>query len=208
MLKTTNQNTKYWTERKINWQKSYSDTWNHPHRGLITWMLKSIPFVSLWEVGCGSGANLIRITKDLPGKQLGGSDVNADAIALAQQTFNQGLFHVESGEDLMMSDKSVDIMLTDMALIYVDPLKIDKYLKEIRRVGRNYAIIVEFHSSNFWKRQLARLRGYHVYDYRKRLEKLGFYDIMVQHIPEALWPGTDYNTEFRSVITAKIPQNV
>jgi ubiquinone/menaquinone biosynthesis C-methylase UbiE len=175
---------------------------------LISFMLRGISFVSLWEIGVGGGANLVRITKDLPGKQLGGSDVNADAIELCKQTFNGGLFHVERGDSLMMSDKSVDVILTDMALIYVDPLKINKYLREIRRVGRNYAIIVEFHSKYFWKRQLARLKGYHVYNYRKRLEKLGFYDIMVQHIPESLWPGTDYNTEFRSIITAKIPQLV
>lgn len=205
MIKTTTQQTKYWKGRKIDWNQAYLSTWDHPHRKLISWMLSSIPFISLWEIGCGPGANLIRITKDLPGKQLGGSDVNADAIKLARETFSNGLFHVEAGNDLMMSDKSVDVVLTDMALIYVDPLQITSYLKEIRRVGRSYAIIVEFHSKNFWKRQLARLRGYHVYDYRKRLEKLGFYDIMVQHIPEPMWPGTDHNTEFRSIITAKIP---
>jgi ubiquinone/menaquinone biosynthesis C-methylase UbiE len=207
-FKLTNKHTKYWKERKIDWQTSYSDTWNHPHRSLITFILKSIPFVSLWEVGCGSGPNLIRITRELPNKQLGGSDVNEDAINLARETFKGGLFHVEPGNDLMMSDKSCDVMLTDMALIYVDPLQINSYLRELKRVGREYVVLCEFHSTSWWKRQVARWGGYHVYDYRKRLEKLGFFDIMVQHIPEQYWPGTDNNTEFRTIITARIPKRI
>lgn len=205
MLTSTNKHTKYWKDRKINWQESYQSTWDHPHRSLIVWMIKSIPFISLWEVGCGGGANLIKITNELKGKQLGGSDINEDAIKLCRETFKGGLFHVESGDNLMMSDKSVDIILSDMCLIYVDPIKIDKYLNEFKRVARNYIVLCEFHSNSWWKRQRARLGGYHIYDYKKRLQKLGYYDIMVQHIPEQYWPGTDKNTEFRSIITAKLP---
>lgn len=204
MLTSTNKHTEYWKNRKIDWEQAYQSTWDHPHRSIIVWMLRSIPFVSLWEVGCGAGANLIKITKELKGKQLGGSDVSADAIAVCRKTFVGGLFHVESGDNMMMSDKSVDVILSDMCLIYVDPLNINEYLKEFRRVGRNHIVLCEFHSKSWWKRQIARLGGYHVYDYQKRLEKLGYYDIMVQHIPEQFWPGTDKNTEFRSIITAKI----
>lgn len=208
MIKSTSKHSNFWKNRKINWAEAYLDTWNHPHRGLVTFMLRSIPFFSLWEVGCGPGPNLLRIIKDLPGKQLGGSDVSEDAILLARETFPNGLFHVEPGNNMMMSDKSVDVVLTDMALIYVDPLQIDSYIKEIKRIAREYVLIVEFHSPNLWKRWKARLGGYHVYDYRKLLEKHGFYDILVQHIPEEYWPGTDNNTEFRSIILAKVPKRV
>jgi ubiquinone/menaquinone biosynthesis C-methylase UbiE len=204
MLRSTNHQTKYWQNRKIDWKEAYQSTVNHPHRKLISSILRTIPFTSLWEVGCGGGANLVRITLDLKGKQLGGSDVNADAIALCNETFKGGLFHVESGDNLMMSDKSVDVILSDMCLIYVDPLKIDAYLKEFKRVGRSYIVLCEFHSKSWWKRQLARLGGYHIYDYQKRLEKLGYFNIQVQHIPTELWPGTDKNTEFRSIITARV----
>ena len=205
MLKTTKQHLNYWKNRRINWAESYQSTWNHPHRGLLVYMIKNLPFVSLWEVGCGGGANLIRIVKELPDKQVGGSDINADAIDLCRKTFKNGLFHVEQGNDMMMSDKSVDIILSDMTLIYVDPLNIDSYLKEFKRVGRQFIILCEFHSPSWWKRMKARLGGYHVYHYKRRLENLGFYDVMCQHIPEAYWPGTDNNTEFRTIITARIP---
>lgn len=204
MLKSTHKHTKYWAERKIDWREAYQSTWNHPHRSLLVWMIKTIPFISLWEVGCGGGANLIKFTKELPGKQLGGSDVSEDAIQLCRETFKGGLFHVEAGNDMMMSDKSVDIVLSDMCLIYVDPTQITSYLKEFKRVGRNYVVLCEFHSTSWWKRLKARFGGYHVYNYQKRLEALGFYDIQCQHIPEAYWPGADNNTEFRTIITAKI----
>lgn len=205
MLKSTKQHSKYWKERKIDWIKSYTNTWNHPHRNLIVWMLKSIPFYSLWEVGCGAGANLVKIVKEMPGLQLGGSDISEDAIKVCRETFKGGLFHVESGDNLMMSDKSVDVILTDMCLIYVGPFKIQSYLREFKRVGRSTVVLVEFHSSSFWKRLKARLGGYHVYDYKKLLDKAGYYDIMVQQIPPEMWPGTDNNTEFRHIITARIP---
>jgi ubiquinone/menaquinone biosynthesis C-methylase UbiE len=204
MLRTTKHQTKYWKERKIDWKQAYQSTVDHPHRKLISAMLRSIPFVSLWEVGVGGGANLIRVIKDMPNKQLGGSDVSEEAVALCKETFKNGLFHVESGDNLMMSDKSVDVILSDMCLIYVDPLKIDDYLREFKRVTRNYVVICEFHSKSWWKRQWARLQGYHVYDYQRRMEKLGYFNIQVQHIPEELWPGTDKNTEFRSLITARV----
>lgn len=204
MLKNTKHQTNYWKQRKIDWKESYQSTVNHPHRKLISMMLGSIPFTSLWEVGVGGGANLIKIVQDYKGKQLGGSDVNADAVALCQETFQNGLFRVEAGDNLLMSDKSVDIILSDMCLIYVDPLKIDDYLKEFKRVARNYIVLCEFDSRSFWQRQKARFTsGYHVYDYQRRLEKLGYFNIQVQKIPVELWPGTDNNTEFRSIITAR-----
>lgn len=204
MLKSTKQHSKYWKERKIDWKQAYLSTWDHPHRNLIVWMLKSIPFYSLWEVGCGAGANLVRIIKEMPNVQLGGSDISEDAINVCRETFKGGLFHTESGDNLLMSDKSVDVMLTDMCLIYVDPLRIRDYLREFKRVGRIAVVMVEFHSPSFWKRFKARLGGYHVYNYRKLLEEEGFYEVMIQKIPNELWPGTDNNTEFRYIITAKI----
>ncbi len=207
-IKTTKQHSKYWKDRKIDWKTSYFDTFSHPHRALLVQVLKSIPFYSLWEVGVGGGANIMRFVQEIPNRQYGGSDVSEDAVKFCLETFKGGLFHVESAEDMMMSDKSVDVVLSDMCMIYFDPLKIDKALQEIKRVGRTYAIFCEFHSNSWIKRQWARLGGYHVYDYRKRLEKLGYYDVNVFPLSEADWPGADHNTEFRSIITAKIPNRI
>src|SRR3990167_8142383 len=131
-FRSTNHHKKYWRYRKINWKNSYSSTWNHPHRALISAVLKGFNWLSLIEVGCGSGANLINIVKVFPGRQVGGVDVNPDAIAEAQKSFNGGFFKVCSGDDIMMSDDSTDAVLSDMCLIYVGPGQIEKYLNEIK----------------------------------------------------------------------------
>src|SRR6266567_3153166 len=126
-MKSTTGHKQYWRDRKIDWDKHYSATWNHPHRQLICWALESFRWVSLWEVGCGSGPNLIRILKEgFQGRQLGGSDINADAIALATSTFKGGKFHVEASDDMLLSDQAVDVMLSDAHLIYIGPFQIRK----------------------------------------------------------------------------------
>lgn len=202
-MKTTETNKTYWRQRKIDWKKHYLDTWNHPHRQLIVDILKITNFGSLWEVGCGSGPNILRIVKEMPTKQLGGSDINADAIKLAKETFTGGMFNVESGDNMMMSDSSTDIILSDMVLIYVGAMSIKKYLKEFKRVARQRVILVEFHSESLLERIVARFKGYNVYNYKTLLEKLGFYDIIIYKIPEHYW-GKDDNSKFRSLIIAKI----
>jgi len=208
-MKTTKQHSNYWINRKIDWEKDYFDTWTHPHRGLIVHMLKGMPGGNVWEVGVGGGANIYRIINDIPTFKsefrVGGSDINPEAIEFCRKKFGGGQWHCESGDNMMMSDHSVDILLTDMTLIYVDPLKIDSYLREFKRILRpnGYVLLVEFDSKSWWKRQVARWGGYHVYNYQKRLEKLGFYSIMVQKIPPQYWEA-DNNTEFRSIITAKV----
>ena len=203
---STKTHTKIWQTRKIDWNKEYMSTIDHPHRGLITWALKDSPFQSLWEVGVGPGANIARIVKDItiPTKRtimLGGSDVNADAIELAKNSFKGGLFYVERGDEMIMSDKSVDIILTDMTLIYVGPWKIRKYLKEFKRIARLQIIFVEFDSNKFWVRLKERVTGYHAHNYRKLLEKEGYSFIQVQKIPEKYYPGEEPRP--RALITAK-----
>ena len=155
-------------------------------------------------IGAGAGANLRRIIEEIPGRQLGGSDVNEEAVKFMEKTFVGGMFHVESGDDILMSDKSIDIVLSDMVLIYVSPLKIREYLKEMKRVTRNNIILCEFHSESLWKRIMAYLKtGYFVHDYKKLLRKAGFYEVYTQHIPKEYWDA-DNNSEFRTIIMASV----
>lgn len=210
---TTKNRKKYWTDRKIDWKHSYLDgvdevtgepIWNHPHREIIVSALRSFNWVSLWEVGCGPGGNLVKITKSFQGKQLGGSDVNEDAIEVAKQTFTGGKFNVESAEDLLLSDKAVDVMLSDATLIYIGPGKIKSTIKELVRVTRNAIVLCEFHSTNPFARLWLRLKtGYNAYDYEKLLEEAGCYDIQKVKIPERMWPGFPWNI-WGYVLVAKV----
>lgn len=189
-LKTTKSQTKYWTDRKINWKESYFDTWNHPHRFVLTALLRTFNWTSLMEVGVGGGANLANILKHTKGKQLGGIDVNEDAIEFCQKTFRGGVFKKGNTEDLPFSDKSVDVILSDMTYIYVGPIAIHKHIKEIRRVTRGQVVLCEFYEPNpikrlwyWWK------HGYFFHNWKKILEKYGFYDIFMVKLPEDAWPG-------------------
>lgn len=203
-LRTTKEHSQYWKNRKIDWKKEYMLTWNHPHRYLISGILKSFDWVSLYEIGCGAGANIINIIKTIPGKVLGGCDISADAIELVKESFKGGRFNVCPADDVLMSDDSSDVVLTDMCLIYVSPLKIHKHIEEIKRIARNNVVLCEFHNESFWQRFLLRVRsGYNAYNYKKLLEKHGFYDIDIYKVPDEMWPGAK-NDKFRFIIKAKV----
>jgi ubiquinone/menaquinone biosynthesis C-methylase UbiE len=203
-LSGTKKHLQYWKNRKIDWQKAYLSTWNHPHRAYILSLLSSFSWVSLMEIGCGGGANLVAIVKRFPNRQIGGVDVNPDAIELVRNVLKGGLFKVNSGDDVMMSDKSTDVTLTDMCLIYVGPFKIKKYLTEIKRITRSRVVLCEFHHPSFFKRWWLRLTtGYHAHDYKKLLEKQGFYDIGIYKMPDEAYPQAK-DMECRYLITARV----
>lgn len=204
-IKTTNSHKKYWRERKIDWQAQYLSTWDHPHRQLLVWVLQTIPWISLWEVGCGPGANLVKIVQTFKDRQLGGSDVNEDAIELARKTFSGGKFHVESAENMLLSDDAVDLLLSDATLIYVGPTKIKKTLQEMYRITRNHLVFCEFHSNKWWRRWWLRYKtGYNAYNYIDLLEELGCYDVRTIKIPREYWDDGQWG-EFGYIITAKLP---
>jgi ubiquinone/menaquinone biosynthesis C-methylase UbiE len=197
---------KYWANRKIDWDTRYLQTWNHPHRRIIIEALHSFSWGSLWEIGCASGPNLVKISKEFEHVDLGGSDLSADAVALAQKSFKGALFEVRPAHNTLLSDKSCDVILTDMTLIYVGRLKIKKVLREIKRIGRVRLVMVEFDSTKWYRRLWLRLtEGYNAYDYKKLLEKEGYYDIIKLKIPEQYYPEhSKTHKEFAHIIVATI----
>lgn len=207
-LRDTTYWAKWWKDRKIDWKTSYLDTWDHPHRKLIVNVLSNLNWHSLMEVGCGAGANLVNIVRLLPGKQLGGVDVNPEAIALASKTFVGGHFKVGSVDDILMSDKSADVILSDMCLIYTGPRKIESTLRELKRVARSYLVLCEFHSDSWFNRLALRWNtGYNAHNYPKILEKIGCYDIRTYKLKEEDWPGGNPQKTFAYIIVAKITKN-
>lgn len=206
-IKTTKQNTNYWKNRKIDWTQAYLSTWDHPHRRLLIDILKRLEWFSLWEVGVGGGPNLIKIVKEMPGRQLGGSDVNEDAVALASQTFAGGRFKVAPAHDILLSDNAVDLVLSDATLLYYSPLDVGKAIKEMVRIGRNYIVLCELYEPNLWKRiKYVFKKGYYLHDYKKLLEKENCYDIRILKIPKKFWPGTPWE-EYGYIIVGRILKN-
>lgn len=204
--KRTNHFKKYWQNRKLDWEKDYASTPNHPHRDLIIERLKKIRFKSLMEIGCNAGPNLLRIQEEFPKAQLGGIDINADAIATAQRLLPKWKLSLEvrSADNIFFSSKSIDVILTDALLIYIGGEKINKVLSEIKRMARNYVIFCEFHSESWLKRLgLKLVSGYNAYDYKKLLEKHDFWNIQVEKIPRSAWPDLVWNA-FGYIIQAQL----
>lgn len=196
---------RWWKNRKIDWKTSYLDGWQHPHRKVIIDELRKKPFGSLCEIGCASGPNLKLIRKEFPSVQLGGIDVNAEAIRLAKTVLPDAIFDVRPAHDLFFSDKSVDVSLTDMAMIYESPRTIMRSLREIRRITRNRSVFVEFHHPSWLKRMVLRsLLGYNAYNWPKMLERAGFYDIEIRPLTKEEWPDGKPGNIFRHLITANI----
>lgn len=207
LFKSTGDHAKYWRERQIDWKTQYLDTWNHPHRQFLSYVLKTFDWRSLLEVGCGGGANLAQINQTHGvHKQIGGTDVSESAIAFCSGVFKGGFFKTCPADDLMMSDSSVDVILTDMALIYLDRKGIHKALEEIKRVARARVVLCEFHSESLWERiKVKATSGYNVHNYTKLLEKHGFYDVIRYKIPANAWPG-GLQEKIGYVILAKVPR--
>lgn len=207
LFRSTKTHTNYWKNKKADWKVDYLATENHPHRKVIVGALKQIPWFSLLEMGCNAGPNLSAIVRAIPGRQLGGVDLSADAIKVANETFTGSYFRVGSADDVMMSDKSVDVVLSDMTYIYVSPSEIDKYVIEAKRLARNYLVLCEFHSTNWWNRLAVRLNsGYHMHNWEKLLDKHGFYDISLYKLKPQDWPGGGLQEKFGYIILAKLPK--
>lgn len=206
-MKSTAKWIKYWLTRKIDWKTAYLDTWNHPHRQVIVDILKSFKFKfdSILEVGCASGPNLVKILQAFPNIQVGGVDVAPQAIRLAQQVFPRGVFDVKSVDEMFFSDKCADVSLSDMTLIYLEPKRIKKALREMKRVSKKAVVLCEFNSTSWLKRLALRwASGYNAYDYKKLLEEIGFWDIQLRRIPDGAWPGGEPQKTFGYFITARV----
>lgn len=197
---------KWWANRKIDWQKHYMNP-THPHRLLIAQTMQHIPWMSLLEVGCGAGANLAIILKMNPGRQIGGIDINPDAIEFAKKNFSGGLFKVNPADDIMMSDQSADVILSDMCMIYISPFKIGRHLKEFSRVSRSYIVFFELHSESLWDRLVIKWKeGYNVFNWLKVLAKHGYYDIQTYKISPESWPESNLQKKYAHIIVARVPK--
>ena len=197
----TETNNKYWKGRKINWDTHYWSP-NHAHRDMIIDALKKVNLKSVLEIGCGAGANLHRIKQAFPNVDISGCDINVDAIAMAKKKLPDADLKVGSILDLPFNGEFYDLILTDAMLIYIGPEKIRRAFREIRRVGYEKMMFVEFHSESWLKRKALSLTSrYNAYDYKKLLKKYYFKSVRVRKIPKEVWNGEPWLT-YGNIITA------
>lgn len=143
-----------WRTRHLyrrNWAEGYLNTIEHPHRSQIVEAVSDFaPIDTILEVGCASGANLIRLRSRFPDARLLGIDINRRAIAIAGSHFAQQgdsnvSFSVGRADHLDLPDASVDVVLTDAVLMFIAPDRIGKVLNELCRVARMGLVLNEYH---------------------------------------------------------------
>lgn len=201
--KTTSQWSRWWADRKCDWAHAYGSTVDHPHRHLIIDRLAKLqPFGSVFEFGCATGPNLVRVAKKWPHVVVGGCDVSHDAVEEAKCILPNGQFDVQSVLDSYWSEGSSDIVMTDACLIYVSRKDIRKAIGEMYRMCRKGVVLSELHEPGLLERIGIRLSsGYCAHDYRRLLAEAGFHDISLTKI-NGFWDGLPWS-RWGYVITAR-----
>lgn len=103
----------------------------------ISFIVNTIGYSSLLDIGCGEGIVLSRI--EAKGKIVG-VDISKKALQIAKNIFPDAKYIVADITDLPFSDKSFDISLCLEVLEHVEDL--NKAAKEIKRVSKNTIISV------------------------------------------------------------------
>ena len=190
----------FWKFRHIfdrsNWPEKYAseESLNHPHRKLLIDIIsKYAPFENIFEIGCASGPNLYLLAKKFPQAKIYGSDISKNAINFGkkwlekQNIKNVNFFQSQAEKSLKnFSDKSIDVIFSDAALIYLDPPKIIKTLKEMFRVCRKALIFNEQHTDA----SSPILDNHWIHNYKNLLKKFVLDDkIKFTKIPEDFYGG-------------------
>ncbi len=190
----------FWEFRHIfdrsNWPEKYvsEESLNHPHRKLLIDIISNYaPFENIFEVGCASGPNLYLLAKKFPQAKIYGSDISKNAIDFGKKWFekqnikNIGLFPCHAEVSFKnFSDKSIDVIFSDAALIYLNKEKMEKILKEMIRVGRKALIFNEQHAD-----VVSPISdGHWIHNYKNLLKKFVPEEkIKFTKIPESIWAG-------------------
>lgn len=161
---------KEWASKE--YEQSYWDSMNHPHRDLMLSVLSRYSPKSVLELGCYSGPNLCRIAKKYPSAELRGIDINPNAVEagnrmLAESSIGNVKLDVGKADDLRaFGDNSFDVVLTDAVLIYIGKERIVKMADEMLRIARKAVILVEWHDPESGPEgALVKKKGYWARDY-------------------------------------------
>ena len=161
---------------RSNWPEKYisEESINSPHRKLLMdAILKYAPFENILEIGRASGPNLYLLALKFPEAKIYGSDISKNAIGFGKKWFEeQNIKNVKIFQSYAENsfkdypDKSIDVIITDAALIYLNSNKLEKMIKEMLRVGRKALVFNEQHTDAI----LPVSDGHWIHDYKNLLK--------------------------------------
>lgn len=166
---------------------------DHPHRRfLFDRIAAHAPFDSVLEVGCASAPNLIGLSRRYPRTRFRGIDISRSAIAAGQRRLaadgieNVSLDVASISTLRGCADQSIDLVLTDAALIYVAPDRIDAVVADLVRIARRSVVLFEYHRDGG-----GRVNAHWAHDWRQLLTRHAPHSaITVSRLPPGTWPGS------------------
>lgn len=184
---------KEWSARE--YEKSYWDSIDHPHRNLLLSIISDFHPDSALEIGCNSGPNLFRIAKQFPSARLHGIDISSQAIEMGKKqlmevSVSNVKLEVGKADDLSaFGDRSFDVVLTDAVLIYIGKDKIAQVINEMLRVARKAIVLVEWHDAKANPEGTFLMKkGYWVRDYNSLFKsRPEVADVRLKKITRDIW---------------------
>lgn len=171
------------------WAKKYAsaEALSHPHRETLVGHLSYFwPVYSVLELGCGAGANLVRIAKTLPIVFVAGIDISPVAIkesAKLLEAFRVGFMTLQgdASNPEALSSLACDVILTDAFLIYVSPKKLLPLITVMKEVCRSGLLLCE------WDGEERKTSGGWIHDFRKYLPGAIYYPISPLEWDDEQW---------------------
>jgi len=144
----------YTTEQEAFWAGSFGDDYigrNKSSELLFTkvamWsrILRSANSVmSVRELGCNVGLNLVALNKLRPELELSGYEINEKAVAEAKKSGVASIFH---GSILDVLDEDpVDLTFTSGVLIHINPDHIDNVYRNLVSGSKRYVLVAEYYN--------------------------------------------------------------
>lgn len=101
---------------------------------------------NILEIGCNIGRNLMVLKNYI--NNIHAVEPNPEACRTVKENKNlrQVIIHESDGFDLPYKDGQIDLVFTSGVLIHVAPEDLEKMVKEIYRVSRNYILCIEYFS--------------------------------------------------------------
>ena len=156
-------------EASYGWIPNYKNSIGTKHRLVISKLVGQLHPQSVLEVGSHCGPNLIRLAIDHPQiAELSGIDVNEEAVSAGRDWIAaQGLssrIRLTQGQmaDALsaMPDRSVDVILSCYASVYIAPFDVDAVLYDMGRVARKGIVLAEPMTSNQRAQAFTQTNGY------------------------------------------------
>lgn len=155
----------YWWARHLSGRAPKFDTMlRQPHRPVVCdAVMRNFP-ASVFDFGCGNGANLHLLLQRDPALSVAGIDPVAPAIWTAQ-CHVKGSFQIGSDASLSSLRKRFDVALSDAVLFYLPPDRAKAAISNLLRIGRTVVL-------STWHGEPAQDAEAWIYDYAKLADEL------------------------------------